>query len=82
MGLVDEVVEESKLGERAVEVGVKEGERVGHGVWGMIKVGLTQDVVVVVDLVCPEGVRSGCCYTCQAFCRPKTEREGEEGESL
>lgn len=39
MGLIDEIVDEAKLLQRAMDVAAKEGEKVGHGVWGSLKVG-------------------------------------------
>ena len=38
--LVDEVVDDAKVVERAVEVGVRDGGRIAAGSWGAIKVGL------------------------------------------
>lgn len=39
MGLIDGQVEPEQLMEKCIELGVKEGSRVGWGVWGIIKVG-------------------------------------------
>lgn len=53
MSILDEIIDDSndtpdangigKLVKRAIEVGVKEGAKVGPGSWGAMKVSLTWD---------------------------------------
>lgn len=38
MGILDDVVDEQKLQERAHEIAVREGAKIGPGPWGFIKV--------------------------------------------
>lgn len=46
MGLLDGQAEGDKLIEACVQLGLKEGQRVGWGVWGIIKVSSTSPYIV------------------------------------